>query len=107
MQNVYYFRNLPEARRHNERGFELAEAGLELKDENEQKILRHFWSLRTDLLQILEHEGNVDEGIARVSEWRAEITPEMSERMGGGSLGSRNRDVNVAPTRSYRDFQSP
>lgn len=84
MQNVYYFRNLPEARRHNERGFELAEAGLELKDENEQKILRHFWSLRTDLLQILEHEGNVDEGIARVSEWRAEITPEMSERMGGG-----------------------
>ncbi|MBK8199339.1 MAG: serine/threonine protein kinase [Acidobacteria bacterium] len=84
MQFVYHVRYLEKARLHNARGFELAEQGLALKDENEQRVLRHFWSLRTDLLQILENEGKRDEALKNVAQWRAEITPEMSERMGGG-----------------------
>ncbi len=84
MQSVYYTRDLATARKHNQRSFELAEAGIAFKDENEQKLLRHLWSARTDLLQILEQEGNTDEALARVAQWRAEMTPEMSERIGGG-----------------------
>lgn len=84
MQYVHHLRDMDSARVHNQRGFELAEAGIALKDENEQKILRHKWSLRTDLLQILERERKMDEALAQVSAWRAEMTPEMSERMGGG-----------------------
>ncbi|MEQ9507289.1 MAG: serine/threonine-protein kinase [Hyphomonas sp.] len=84
MQHVYHTRDLATARLHNQRAFDIAEAGIVLQDENEQKLLRHLWSARTDLLQILEHENNSEEAITRVTQWRAEMTPEMSERMGGG-----------------------
>ncbi len=84
MQYVHHLRDTATARVHNTRGFELAEAGIALKDSNEQKILRHKWSLRTDLLQILERERKLEEAASLVTTWRAEMTPEMSERMGGG-----------------------
>lgn len=83
MQDVFQTRDLTSARAHNKRGFELVEQGLALNDENAPRILRHFWSLRTDLLQILENENNNEEALEKVVEWRTEITPELATRMDG------------------------
>lgn len=84
MQAIYYTRDLPAGFASNARAMELAQQGLALKPENERTLLRHLWSVRTDRLQLLREERRTDEALELVRGWRAELTPEMFERLGGG-----------------------
>ena len=69
---------------HNSEASALARRGLEIEDAEERPFLRHMWSARTDLLQIMFGEGKLDAALERLSAWRAELTPDMYERLGGG-----------------------
>lgn len=62
----------------------LAERGLALTSADERPFLRHLWSARTDLLQILQKQERYDEITARLDEWLPQLTPDMFERLGGG-----------------------
>ncbi|MBY9067477.1 serine/threonine protein kinase [Hyphomonas sp. WL0036] len=84
MQNYYHKNDLVAAHAANDRARNLAEEGLTLGAEGERPILRHFWSIRTDELQLLDAEGKVDEALEKVRQWRTELTPEMTERIGSG-----------------------
>lgn len=52
--------------------------------EGERPILKHFWSIRTDELQLLGAEDRTEEALTKVRQWRSELTPEMVERIGSG-----------------------
>lgn len=84
MQNLNYKLDTKAAAAQNAEATALAEQGAALADENERTLLRHFWSTRTDRLQILTAEESFEEALAAVSAWREELTPEMFERLGGG-----------------------
>ena len=84
MQNYYHKNDLVAAHAANDRARELAERGLALGPEGEQPILRHLWSIRTDELQLLDAENRTEEALTKIRQWRAELTPEMSERIGSG-----------------------
>ncbi|MFN7054977.1 serine/threonine-protein kinase [Hyphomonas sp.] len=89
MQALYFGNALAEARELNASAAAHAEAGLALKPENERPLLRHMWSVRTDLLQLLLAAGETEEALSLVRAWRAELTPEMLERLGnGGEMGA-------------------
>ncbi len=85
MQALYFRNDLADGRAANARAAALAEAGLALKPGNERVLLRHMWSVRTDLLQLLQASGETTEAIDLVRAWRAELTPEMHERLGNGA----------------------
>lgn len=82
MQALYHDGDLPTAFAANTRAADLAARGLSLNLENERPILRHMWSVRTDLLQLLLREARTSEALDLVRGWRAELTPEMTERLG-------------------------
>lgn len=84
MQYLYHKNDLVTAHQANDRARILAERGLSLGTEGERPILRHFWSIRTDELQLLTAEKRTDEALAKVRQWRSELTPEMVERVGSG-----------------------
>lgn len=82
MQALYHDGDMPTAYAANTRAAQLAEKGLSLNLENERPILRHMWSVRTDQLQLLLREKRTSEALELVRGWRAELTPEMNERLG-------------------------
>lgn len=82
MQALYHDGDMPTAFAANTRAAQLAERGLSLNPENERPILRHMWSVRTDQLQLLLREKRTREALDLVRGWRAELTPEMNERLG-------------------------
>lgn len=84
MQNLYHKNDLIAAHAANDRARELAERGLALGPEGERPILKHFWSIRTDELQLLGAEERTEEALAKVRQWRSELTPEMMGRIGTG-----------------------
>jgi eukaryotic-like serine/threonine-protein kinase len=84
MQHYYHKNDLVAAHAANTRARELAERGLALGPEGEQPILKHYWSIRTDELQLLGAEDRTEEALAKVRQWRAELTPEMVTRIGSG-----------------------
>ena len=84
MQNLYHKNDLETAHAANDRARLLAERGLSLGREGEAPILRHFWSIRTDELQLLTTEKRTDEALEKVRLWQSELTPEMVERIGSG-----------------------
>ncbi|MFN3211904.1 MAG: protein kinase domain-containing protein [Henriciella sp.] len=84
MQNLIYRLNPETALEYNAKVLESAERGVALADENERTLLRHFWSGRTDRLQILHDMKEYETGLAEVREWQTELTPELNERFGGG-----------------------
>lgn len=85
MQNLYHKNDLETAHAANDRARLLAERGLALGPEGEAPILRHFWSIRTDELQLLTTEDRTEEALEKVRLWQSELTPEMVERIGSGS----------------------
>lgn len=85
MQNYYHKNDLVAAHAANDRALALAERGLALGPDGERPILKHFWSIRTDELQLLDAEKRTEEALAKVRQWRAELTPEMAERLGGSA----------------------
>lgn len=85
MQYYYHKNDLPLAYAANTRARELAERGLALGREGERPILKHFWSIRTDELQLLSAEQKTEEALAKVRQWRSELTPKMVDRIGSGS----------------------
>lgn len=89
MQAIYFRNDLTEAAELNASAAAHAEAGLALQPENERPLLRHMWSVRTDRLQILLAQGETSEALDMVRAWRAELTPEMNQRLGnGGEMGA-------------------
>ena len=84
MQNLSYRQDIPAAYEMNDKMLKLAAQGAAIGDENERTLLRHFWSGRTDKLQIMLEDGKTEEALSDVRQWRAELTPEMFERLGGG-----------------------
>ncbi|MEQ8559201.1 MAG: serine/threonine-protein kinase [Henriciella sp.] len=74
--------NLAQAR--NAETTALAKRGLALEAAEERPFLRHLWSARTDLLQILLRENRLEEAEAHLANWRTQLTPEMYDRLGGG-----------------------
>lgn len=84
MQNYYHKNDLVAAHAANDRAQALAERGLALGPEGERPILKHFWSIRTDELQLLGAEKRTEEALTKVRRWRSELTPEMVERIGSG-----------------------
>lgn len=82
MQALYHNADMATAFAANSRASELADKGLALTLENERPILRHMWSVRTDQLQLLLREQRTIEALELVRNWRAELTPEMNERLG-------------------------
>ena len=82
MQYYYHKNDLVAAHAANTRARELAERGLALGPEGERPILKHFWSIRTDELQLLDAEGKTEEALTKVRQWRSELTPEMVGRIG-------------------------
>ncbi|MHA7901485.1 MAG: serine/threonine-protein kinase [Henriciella sp.] len=84
MQNLIYRLNPDEALRYNELVLSGAERGVALADENERTLLRHFWSGRTDRLQILLETRDLQTALSDVRNWRGELDDEMFERLGGG-----------------------
>lgn len=84
MQTLSYRQDIPTAYALNAKMLELAADGAAIGDANERTLLRHFWSGRTDKLQIMLEDGKTDEALADVRQWREELTPEMFERLGGG-----------------------
>ena len=84
MQALHYRLDPAAAAVHNEAVLERSAAGAALADENEQTLLRHFWSARTDRLQILVEQEELDTALEDVRLWRSELDEEMFERLGGG-----------------------
>jgi len=84
MQSLYYKLDLDLAFEQNAEAFALAERGLALPDADEAPFLRHLWSVRTDLVQLLNETERYEEVVENLAAWRAELTPEMYERLGGG-----------------------
>ncbi len=84
MQALHYRLDPEAAAAHNEVVLERSAAGVALSDENEQTLLRHFWSARTDRLQILVEQGELERALDDVRQWRSELDEEMFERLGGG-----------------------
>ena len=84
MQSLEYDDDADKALEANNEVFALTEKGLAFSDENEQTLLRHFWSARTDRLHILIHEEDFDTALSELAIWREELDEEMFERLGGG-----------------------
>lgn len=84
MQNYYHKNDFTAAHAANDRARLLAERGLALGPDGERPILKHFWSIRTDELQLLDAQKQTEEALTKVRQWRAELTPEMVERIGSG-----------------------
>ena len=84
MQSLIYRLDTDAAGRFNDQVLSQSEAGAALGDENTQTLLRHFWSGRTDRLQILLERQDLDTALAEVREWRGELDEAMFERLGGG-----------------------
>lgn len=59
--------------------------GVAIAGEDEQTLLRHFWSARTDRLHILQNQQKFEEALADVRLWITELDDAMSERLGGGA----------------------
>lgn len=84
MQHLIYRLSPEKALEYNERVLASAARGAALADENERTLLRHFWSGRTDRLQVLLEMKDYDTALSNVRAWRPELTDEMFERLGGG-----------------------
>lgn len=84
MQDLIYRLDTDGALATNNEVLALSSAGIEFSDENEQTLLRHFWSGRTDRLQILQEMGRSEEAARAVGAWRAELDEDMFKRLGGG-----------------------
>lgn len=84
MQYFYHKNDLEAAHSANARARNLAERGLALGPEGERPILRHLWSIRTDELQLLGAQTRTEEALAKVRQWRSELTPDMMTRIGSG-----------------------
>ena len=84
MQNLLYKEDAVKAMTYNDAVLDMAEKGAALGDENERTLLRHFWSGRTDRLQILYRRNEFEEALNEVQTWRSELDAEMFERLGGG-----------------------
>lgn len=84
MQALHYRLDPAAAAVHNQAVLERSAAGAALSDENEQILLRHFWSARTDRLQILVEQGEFDTALTEVRLWRSELDEDMFARLGGG-----------------------
>lgn len=84
MQSLIYQLDPETASLYNQKVLDGAARGADLGDENAQTLLRHFWSGRTDRLQILLEKQELETALSEVRAWRAELTPEMFERLGGG-----------------------
>ena len=84
MQSLAYDSDPQKALAVNNEVFALTERGLALTGGDEQAILRHFWSARTDRLQILLHLEDFETALSELSVWREELDDEMFQRLGGG-----------------------
>lgn len=84
MQALNYQTDSAAAFAHNAEASELARQGLAIEDAEERPFLRHMWSARTDLLEIMFRENQMEPALEQLSKWRAELTPAMYERLGGG-----------------------
>lgn len=84
MQDLIYRLDAEGALDTNNEVLALSSAGIDYSDENERTLLRHFWSGRTDRLQILQEMGRSEEAARAVGAWRAELDDEMFDRLGGG-----------------------
>lgn len=84
MQHLFYGKDMDAALQVNQEVLDLAKAGVALGDENEQTLLRHFWSGRTDQLQILRDRNETATALERVQQWRTELDDVMIARLGGG-----------------------
>lgn len=84
MQALIYDIDTAEAMEINEDTLAYATRGIEFADENERTFLRHFWSARTDRLQILVEMQDLETAVRDVKLWRSELDEEMFERLGGG-----------------------
>jgi len=84
MQNLNYKLDSQAAARINQQVMDLAAAGVARGDENEQTLLRHLWSGRTDKLQIMIADQAYEEALENVQLWRSQLNEDMFERLGGG-----------------------
>ncbi len=84
MQNLIYRLSPEQALEYNEAVLAGALRGVALADENERTLLRHYWSGRTDRLQILLETRDLETALTDVQLWRSELDEEMFERLGGG-----------------------
>lgn len=84
MQHLIYRSDTDTALTYNQSVLDSAARGVALADENEQTLLRHYWSGRTDRLQILSELEDHETGLAEVRAWRSELTPDLIARFGGG-----------------------
>lgn len=83
----------------------LTREGAALAGEDEQTLLRHFWSARTDRLHILQNQQKFEEALQDVRQWSAELDDAMSDRLGGGGemvayLSSQEAEILFALDRS-------
>lgn len=84
MQHLIYQLDPETAHFYNQKVRVGAARGADLGDENAQTLLRHFWSGRTDRLQILLEEQDLETALQEVQLWRSELTEDMYQRLGGG-----------------------
>lgn len=84
MQNLIYRLEPETAARYNREILERAPAAANRGGAQARTLLRHFWSARTDRLQILFEQRDFDTALAEVRQWRGELNAEMFERLGGG-----------------------
>lgn len=68
----------------NAQTLELTLQGVAIAGKDEQTLLRHFWSARTDRLHILQNQQKFEEALSDVRLWISELDDTMSDRLGGG-----------------------
>ena len=84
MQALNYEADTAHALELNAETIALAERGLAIPGAEERPFLRHLWSARTDLLQILLDQGDLESASQQLASWMPELTPAMYDRLGGG-----------------------
>lgn len=84
MHNLLYKDDIETAMRYNDEVLDMAAMGAARGDEHERTLLRHFWSGRTDRLEILYQEEEFETALEDVRAWRGELDDAMFERLGGG-----------------------
>lgn len=71
------------AARYNREATALEKNGAAIGDDNQLKLIRSFWSSRTDRPHILQADEKFEQALTEVTLWLDELDEEMSEKLGG------------------------
>jgi len=84
MQHLQYKLDTTAAAVANQQVLDLTLKGAAFGDDNERTFLRHFWSARTDKLQIMLADEAHEAALLNARNWRAEMDQALFDKLGGG-----------------------